>query len=230
MYPITITFHVIVMLFLAAISWLVLASGYCAAQQCTSRTPIMVEGRNILQPFNALLSPKDILRPVEENSLEIGIVSFRARDLTTALTIVNDLLRTSPGNAHLLQFRSLVYFAMGNYRSASVDIREAVFLGKLWTVDVLAKLYETADVYGKDVSALRAVIDAGGGTLLVSTEPLFLLAYHQVVTGNYEVARDTLQQLLALQPNDRVARALLSTIETKLAQQVSFHTSGTASN
>ena len=113
-----------------------------------------------------------------------------------------------PGDPLVHEFKALVLFARGEDARAAAELHAvlAVRPGMDWTT--LSGLYPDVETY---TGQLRALEDRCRQDPKAAA-PRFVLAYHYLVAGHKDAAVAQLKAVLALEPGDRVARRLLTSL------------------
>ncbi len=131
--------------------------------------------------------------------------AFSTGDYKQALDLCNQTLKTMPNDAVVHEFRSLVLFALANYRESAAAAYAVLSAGPGWDWTTLSSLYGNVADYTTQLRALEAYVRMN----LKSSEGRFLLAYHYLTAGHPEAARTQLNAVDKLTPNDRLVRQLL---------------------
>jgi tetratricopeptide (TPR) repeat protein len=121
---------------------------------------------------------------------------------------VNRGLERAPGDADLLQLRSLVSFALSDYPAAARDAAAALAENQFWDWSTLRSMYRTAADYTAQYRALETQALANPN----APELWFLLAYQNLVLGNRDTARRQFARVAAVDPANALARRF-STLE-----------------
>jgi len=144
-----------------------------------------------------------------EQSLSQASASFKQGDYDSALKTLNQALTQCPDDPTLHELRSLVYFAKGDYETASNSLHIALANGrKYWTWPDMIRLYPDVATYTKQLRTLEAYAkkhpaDAGAR---------FVEAYHYIVDGYPEAGAHELELVIRLQGDDRLAIEVLKTV------------------
>lgn len=147
--------------------------------------------------------------PTEE-MLNAAIAAFRRTEYDAALSLIDRAISRHPDDAVLHEFRALVLFAKADYRQAAATIHSVLAIGPGWDWTTMSRLYSDVAVYTAQLRALEFYTkehtnDAAG---------LFLLAYHYLCTAHPDAAARKLQDVVQLEPTDRVAADLLKLISS----------------
>jgi tetratricopeptide (TPR) repeat protein len=137
--------------------------------------------------------------------LNDAISAFRQGDYDAALDIVNKAIAQHPSDSVLHEFRALVLFAKADYQQAAATLHSVLAVGPGWDWTTLSSLYASIQIYTDQLRALEAFVrnnPQDGGSR-------FVLAYHYMSAGHTDAARQQLQQVAQLVPNDRVAADLV---------------------
>jgi predicted Zn-dependent protease len=106
------------------------------------------------------------------------------------------------------EFRALTLFSLGQYDKAAETLYPVLAAGPGWTWETVWSLYPSADAYTKDLRELEAYVTAHPD----AAAPQFLAAYHHLVVGHMESAKRDLSEVVRLQPQDKLAQALLEAL------------------
>jgi len=140
--------------------------------------------------------------------LNAAIAAFQQNDFDKALDLVNQGITQAPSDAVLHEFRALVLFAKSDYQQAAATIHAVLAVGPGWNWTTLSSMYDDIAVYTAQLRALETTVrsqpDDGASR--------FLLAYHYMIGRNNEAAARQLQQVVTLEPTDRVAADLLKMV------------------
>src|SRR5262249_50209384 len=104
------------------------------------------------------------------------------------------------------EFRSLVLFAMKNYKESAAAVYAVLSAGPGWDWTTLSGLYGNSDDYTTQLRALEDFTKANPN----SSDAHFLLAYHYLTTGYPDAAHRHLVAVDRLTPNDRLVQQLLT--------------------
>ena len=143
--------------------------------------------------------------PEAETNFDTARAEFREENYEKALQSVDQAIKLMPKDATLHEFRSLVLFAMGRYREATAAMHAVLAVGPGWNWTTMSGLYESNDVYVKQLRKLEDHIRKQPRT----ADARFLLAYHYMTLGHIDNAKQQLQAVLKLEPKDSVAADLL---------------------
>src|SRR5262249_30167678 len=131
--------------------------------------------------------------------------AFASGDHKQALELCNQALKTLPNDAVVHEFRSLILFAMQNYRDAAAAAYAVLSAGPGWDWTTLTTLYGNIGDYTTQLRRLESFVQENPR----SSEARFLLAYHYLTSGYPDAARAQLREVDALTPNDRLVKQLL---------------------
>jgi hypothetical protein len=145
-------------------------------------------------------SPEDQLNP--------AIDAFKKGDYTSSINIVNQLLKTSPSDAVLHEFRALILFAKHDYQQAAATIHSVLAVGPGWDWTTLSSLYSDIGIYNKQFLALETFVEGHPQDGAAH----FLLAYHYLTCGHPDSAAGEFKRVVELVPTDKVAADLLKMI------------------
>jgi tetratricopeptide (TPR) repeat protein len=131
--------------------------------------------------------------------------SFAAGEYQQALELCNQTLKTMPNDAVVHEFRSLVLFAMKNYREAAAAAYAVLSAGPGWDWTTLSSLYGNVADYTTQLRALEDFVTQNPK----SSDGHFLLAYHYLTAGHAAAANSQFREVDKLTPKDRVVTQLL---------------------
>ena len=131
--------------------------------------------------------------------------AFAKGDYKQALDLCNQTLKTMPNDAVVHEFRSLVLFALKNYREAAAAAYAVLSAGPGWDWTTLSSLYANPADYTPQLRALEAYVKQNPK----SSDARFLLAYHYLTAGFPDAAQKQLSEVDKLTPNDRLVKSLL---------------------
>jgi tetratricopeptide (TPR) repeat protein len=134
--------------------------------------------------------------------------AFKSGDYQTALNGVERALQQIPDDGVLHEFRALVLFAQGKYQEAAGTVSSVLAGGPGWDWETLRGLYPDVASYTGQLRALEAFARSHP----TEAYPRFLLAYHYMSCGYSDAAVEQLKRVVALQPNDTVARQMLKSL------------------
>ncbi len=131
--------------------------------------------------------------------------AFSTGDYKQALDLCNQTLKTMPNDAVVHEFRSLVLFALQNYRESAAAAYAVLSAGPGWNWTTVSSLYGNVADYTTQLRALESFIQQNPK----SSDGRFLLAYHYLTAGHADAARSQLREVDKLTPNDRLVKQLL---------------------
>lgn len=155
-------------------------------------------------------APSDEIVAEAYRLLDRARESFRAGRYAQAQIEIETAIRLVPSDPALHEVRALTLFAQGNYRDAAATLYAVLTAGPGWDWATLRELYPDPDVYTAQLRALERFVtdqpDAAFGR--------FVLAYHYLVTANRDAAVRQLREVVRIQPDDKLAQALLTSLTT----------------
>jgi len=136
--------------------------------------------------------------------LDQGRDAFQRGNYKTALNLTEQAVRKVSDDPVIHEFGALCLFALGEYQQSAVVLNAllAVAPGMDWTT--MISLYSNSDAYTEQLRALEAHIKKNPQDVAAN----FVLAYHYLVCGHADSAKNALQRVVEAQPNDQVARAM----------------------
>ena len=136
--------------------------------------------------------------------------AFARGDYRGALRLAGHAAVESPQNAKVHELISLALFASGDYRAAATEAHAALAFGPPSDWAQLYAYYNDNDRYTAQFRTLeKTVADA-----TKSPPGQFLLAYHYLMTGAKEEAKEHFSQAVKLTPNDKLAQHILKQLES----------------
>ena len=141
--------------------------------------------------------------------------AFRSGQYKAALAYVDAAIKELPKNSGLHQFRSLILFAMAQYRDSAAAAHAALMGGAGWNWQTLRSFYPSKEAYTAHLRTLEAYRsknrrDAGSR---------FLLGYHYMMLGHSDAAAGELLVAVELEPRDTLSSELLAAISKKTGKQ-----------
>ncbi len=146
-----------------------------------------------------------------EGILDDARASFKQGDYQAALDKADQAIKLLPSDATLHEFRALCLFALKRYQEAAAGVYAVLAAGPGWDWDTMKALYPDANTYTTQLRALEDYKKANPD----KPDASFLLAYHYLVLGYPDQAVSELQQVVKLQPNDKLAAALLKALQER---------------
>jgi tetratricopeptide (TPR) repeat protein len=131
--------------------------------------------------------------------------AFMQGQYQTALTQVNQAIAKQPNAPVAHELRGLVLFALKQYKPAAATIYAVLSVGPGWDWTTMSSLYPSVDTYTEQLRSLEQYCRQNP----TSTEARFLLAYHYITCGHTDAAVKTLQDVVQLNPKDKLAAQLL---------------------
>jgi tetratricopeptide (TPR) repeat protein len=136
---------------------------------------------------------------------------FQKGDYAGAQSQCEKAIEILPGDANLHEFLALSEFARSKYQDAASTLRPILAAGADWEWRALGSYYANVATYTVQLRALERYVrenptDASGR---------FVLAYHYLVLANNEAAIGQLCEIVKLEPNDDLSRAILGALETR---------------
>lgn len=174
-------------------------------------------GHVVVSKPGAPPTPEEELSPEEQAREHVlaARTAFEKLDYAGALAQMDAAVALVPENRDARQFRSLILFAMRDYKPAAAEAYEAILKGPIWTWETVRDLYPNKDRYSEHYRRLqkdaRAFPDA--------METQFLLAYHHLVLGHLAPGEKQLRRVLEIRPEEPVSRQLLEVVVSLQAEQ-----------
>jgi hypothetical protein len=142
---------------------------------------------------------------------DAGRALFKNGDFQGALDKTDQAIKLLPSDATLHEFRALCLFALKRYQEAAAGIYAVLAAGPGWDWDSMKALYADTATYTAQLRALEEYKKANPDAAYAS----FLLAYHYLVMGYPDQAAKELQQVVKLQPDDKLAAAILDALQKR---------------
>jgi tetratricopeptide (TPR) repeat protein len=136
---------------------------------------------------------------------------FKGGKYADAQDKVERAIKELPSDATLHEFRALTLFAQAKYKDAAAGLYAVLAAGPGWDWDTMKFLYGDANVYTTQLRALEEFAKVNPK----ADYAYFLLAYQYLVLGSKESALQMLNVVVRLQPNDKLAAALIKALTTK---------------
>ncbi|HVK09928.1 MAG TPA: tetratricopeptide repeat protein [Gemmataceae bacterium] len=137
--------------------------------------------------------------------------SFKAGKYADAQDKVDQAIKALPSDATLHEFRSLTLFARQRYKDAAAGLYAVLAAGPGWDWETMKTLYGTEETYTQHLRTLEEFVTAnpkaGYGH--------FLLAYHYLVLGNKDAAVNQFEEVVKVEPADKLSAALIKALTTE---------------
>lgn len=130
-------------------------------------------------------------------------------DYDAALSSASAALKELPNDAVIHEFRALILFALGKYQDSAATLYPVLSVGPGFDWTTLIGLYPDVDTYTAQLRALETYRDQHPEDAAAR----FLLAYHYTTAGHHDAAAGQLKKLLAINPDDQLAKQLLLGID-----------------
>ncbi len=167
------------------------------------------------QPINVTSTPPDAaVADSTEQVFSAARDSFKAGDYQRALDLADQVLKQTPNEAVVHEFRALCLFALKRYDEAAAVNYAVLTAGPGWNWSTLVGLYPNVDTYTNQLRALEAYVNSTPN----SASGQFLLAYFYMVQGNNDAAGAQFAKVAQLQPQDQLS-ASFAKLYQKAAQQ-----------
>ncbi|NLF67630.1 MAG: tetratricopeptide repeat protein [Candidatus Anammoximicrobium sp.] len=136
--------------------------------------------------------------------------AFKRADYSNALRLAEQAVRKVPNDPVVHEFNALCQFAQGRYQQSAAVLNAllAVAPGMDWTT--LISLYSGVDEYTEQLRALEAHHRQKPD----DSAAAFVLAYHYLICGHADAAKNALQRVVAAQPNDQVAKRMYEALQS----------------
>jgi tetratricopeptide (TPR) repeat protein len=131
--------------------------------------------------------------------------AFQAGHYRDALRLANHAAVESPRNPKAHELMSLSMFASADYRGAAIEAHVAIALGPIADWAALFGYYGDQQRYTTQLRALEKYSRENPK----AADARFLRAYHYLMTGHTDAAKEQLTEAVKLTPNDKLAAELL---------------------
>jgi tetratricopeptide (TPR) repeat protein len=130
---------------------------------------------------------------------------FKAGNYADAQGKVEMAIKKLPSDATLHEFRALTLFAQSKYKDAAAGLYAVLAAGPGWDWDTMKFLYGNDKLYTEQLRALEDFAKENPKAGYAH----FLLAYQYLVLGNKDAAVKELQEVVRLQPDDKLSAGIL---------------------
>jgi hypothetical protein len=165
--------------------------------------PIRVPDPNYQETQDDLVRSEKAIRRFDD-AREV----FRRGEYGRASELADEAIALLPNDPTLHEFLALTLFARERYSDAAAALYSVLAVSPGWTRDTLLKLYDTPERYVAQVSALEKYAAATPEAI----DARFLLAYHQLITGDLAGAKRQLEIVRIAKPTDQVVQSLLTAL------------------
>lgn len=141
--------------------------------------------------------------------------AFYNGDYGSALQYTDRAISEMPRDPALHEFRALVLFAQGEFSEAAAVVYAVLSVGPGWDWATMQSLYPNVDIYTRQLRSLEAHVKANPR----SADGRFLLAYHYLTMGHTDAAMRQYEQVVRLQPEDRLSQEMLQALGSDGTQQ-----------
>ena len=131
--------------------------------------------------------------------------AFQQGSYADALRLANHAAIEMPQNAKPHELMSLAAFALKDYRGANLEAHAALSLGQAADWRTLYAYYGDLPTYTKQLDALVDYVREHKD----AADARFVLAYHNLMMGHSEAAKEQFEKVLAKVPQDQLAAELL---------------------
>ena len=127
--------------------------------------------------------------------------AFQQGSYADALRLANHAAIEMPQNAKPHELMSLAAFALKDYRGANLEAHAALSLGQAADWRTLYTYYGDLPTYTKQLDALVDYVREHKD----AADARFVLAYHNLMMGHSEAAKEQFEKVLAKVPQDQLA-------------------------
>jgi tetratricopeptide (TPR) repeat protein len=163
----------------------------------------------VVQADPNLSNPQPSIDPFTATSFDAAREFFKQGDYPSALSSVDQAITRTPSDAVMHEFRSLVLFALRDYRQSAAVIHSVLAVGPGWDWTTMSALYPDPQVYSDQLRMLERYVRDHPR----AADGHFLLGYHDMIASRREEAIAELQQVVQLMPTDRLAGELLTMVK-----------------
>lgn len=130
--------------------------------------------------------------------------AFKKGEYLVALELADKAIAQSPGDGALHEYRALVLFALGKYGEAAGVLNPVLASGPGWDWPTMIALYGTQKTYTDQLQRLEAYTEEKPD----AADSHFLLGYHYMVCGHFDLATPQFEVAHKLMPSDGVSMEL----------------------
>src|SRR5262245_4473793 len=176
-----------------------------AEEEAMALPPDPDELSNATDPPTA---PTDSQTAEANRLLDSARAAFRAGEYAKAQELVTEAIRLVPSDPTLHEVRARSLFAQGKYQDATAALYSVLTAGPGWDWPTMRDLLPDTDTYTAQLRALERFVTEHPN----AAYSYFLLAYHYLVTEHRDAAVRELREVVRLQPDDKLAQALLTSL------------------
>jgi len=140
--------------------------------------------------------------------VEAARVAFARGEYNEALRLVSYAAEQMPNDPDVHQLRSIILFAMGDFKESAAAANAALSVGQGWSWDAIRSLYGENGAYSAQYRGLEEFVAENPNL----PEGRFLLGYHYMMLNFKDAARRELGQAVRLQPKDQVSSTMLKSL------------------
>jgi tetratricopeptide (TPR) repeat protein len=175
-----------------------------AAQTSTLDPTATASTNNQAGVANNQASPPTAEQQQALAAMDSARAAFKRGDYAAAQKQAEQAISLMPDDPALHEFRALTLFAQRKYKEAAAGIYAVLATGPGWDEQTVRSLYGDPNAYTSQVKALQDYVQQNPK----AADALFLLAYHQLTAGKRDLARQELDRVVELQPDDQLAAQL----------------------
>ncbi|MGI9456768.1 MAG: hypothetical protein ACR2NU_09410 [Aeoliella sp.] len=149
-------------------------------------------------------------------SFEAARSQFKLGNYEQALEACDEAIGELPKDATLHEFRSLILFALGRYHESTAAVHAVLAVGPGMNWTTMSSYYADQSDYIKHLRNLEAYIREHRS----EADVRLLVSYHYITLGHTDAAKTELQNVLTLEPKDKVAADLLQMLGGELPATV----------
>ncbi|HVX16020.1 MAG TPA: tetratricopeptide repeat protein [Pirellulales bacterium] len=187
------------------------SDGGGAAQYYDYSQPITVINQQPASDATATATNEPAVPPeVQEGTMHMdrARAAFQQENYQEASRQIDLAIKALPRDAALHEFRALIFFATGDYKQAASTLYAVLSAGPGWDWTTLSGMYAHRGTYAEQFRQLQEYVNAHPR----AADARFVLAYHCLICGHTEEARDEYEAVLKLQPNDQLSAQLLTLV------------------
>jgi tetratricopeptide (TPR) repeat protein len=130
--------------------------------------------------------------------------AFKQRNYLVALELADKAIAASPGDGALHEYRALILFALGKFGDAAGVLNPVLASGPGWDWSTMVALYDSQETYTDQLKTLETYTEQKPD----SADAHFLLGYHYMVCGHFDLATPQFDSAVRLVPADGVSKEL----------------------
>jgi predicted Zn-dependent protease len=184
-----------------------------SAEACHRRPVYVAHPAYVVPAYSPVTYPVQTTVTVAPQPTTAALVAqakkmLKAREYVAAQQAINAALAREPKNSALMQLKSLIAFAQGDFRQSAAMAYSALTLGRSLDWNAVRQLYPSAAEYAEQYRRLAMMAKE------TPDQPhlQFLLAYHHLMLGHQKEGRMALEQAQKMLPQDKLISLLLTQV------------------